>query len=401
MTAPERIALLGATGSIGGSTLSVIERNPERYEVVSVSAQRDAKGLFDVCRRHQPALAVLGDADAAWRLEELLADAGLSTRVATGEESLNEAATLGDTTVSGIVGGAGLAPTLAAIRAGRRVLLANKEPLVMAGALVMAEAAAHGAELLPVDSEHNAIFQCLPAGYRCGTRPQGVEGIVLTASGGPFRELPLEQFDQVTPEQAVTHPNWDMGRKISVDSATMMNKGLEVIEAAMLFDLPEPDIQVVLHPQSTVHSLVRYSDGSLLAQLGEPDMRTPIASALAWPARIDAGVKQLDLVAAGRLDFAPMDAQRYPCLGLARDALRAGGCLPLVLNAANEVAVARFLAGEVRFTDIARLVSAQLEVGAAAQAPDNLADIVQLDDQVRRQAAAWQADSHSPRVAMR
>jgi 1-deoxy-D-xylulose-5-phosphate reductoisomerase len=350
-----RVALLGATGSIGDSALDVIARHPERFAVAALAAHRNAAKLGALCRRFRPAVAALLDVEAARTLAADLAGAGLATRVLAGPEGLEAAAALGDadTVLAAIVGAAGLRPTLAAARAGKRILLANKEALVIGGALFMRAVEEGGAALLPIDSEHNAIFQCLPGGYGRDPGKAGVRRILLTASGGPLRDRPVADFPSITPDEACAHPNWSMGRKISVDSATMMNKGLEVIEAHWLFGVPRQAIDVVVHPQSVIHSLVEYVDGSVLAQLGHPDMRTPIAQALAHPDRIDAGVPRLELPALAALAFAAPDLGRFPCLGLAYAALDAGGSAPVTLNAANEVAVEAFLAGRARFTDIA------------------------------------------------
>ncbi len=381
------IALLGATGSIGGSTLDVLERHPDRYRVEALTANRDVAGMAALCTRLQPRMAAMGDADAAHALGRELASTGCPTEVLAGVEGLVAAATLDgvDTVVAAIVGAAGLLPTLAAARAGRRVLLANKEALVMSGRLFMDAVAEGGAELLPVDSEHNAIFQCLPAGFRRGLSGSGVRQLLLTASGGPFRETPLEALAAVTPDQACAHPNWVMGRKISVDSATMMNKGLEVIEACWLFGLPADRIEVVIHPQSTVHSMVQYADGSVLAELGHPDMRTAIAHALAWPERIDAGVAPLDARTLGTLEFAEPSFERFPCLGLAYHAARAGGGTPTVLNAANEVAVAAFLDGRLPFPAIATAIDATLQRCPGGD-PGDVEAILALDGEARRHA---------------
>jgi 1-deoxy-D-xylulose-5-phosphate reductoisomerase len=349
-----RVALLGATGSIGDSALDVIARHPDRFVVTALAAHRNAAKLAALCRRFRPTTAALLDVEAARALAVDLARDNLPTRVLVGPEGLAEAASLDevDTVLAAIVGAAGLSPTLAAARAGKRILLANKEALVIGGALFMQAAAEGGATLVPIDSEHNAIFQCLPERYARDPAKAGVRRILLTASGGPLRERPLAQFGAVTPDEACAHPNWSMGRKISVDSATMMNKGLEVIEAHWLFGVPRHAIEVVIHPQSVIHSLVEYVDGSVLAQLGHPDMRTPIAQALAHPERIDAGVPRLELPALAALAFAAPDLERFPCLGLAYAALDAGGSAPVTLNAANEVAVEAFLNGRARFTDI-------------------------------------------------
>ena len=351
--APARnIAILGATGSIGASTLDVIARHPDRFAVTALAANRQWTPLLDQIARFRPPYAALLDADAAHELDDAVRREGFATRVLSGPEGLRTIATLpeADTVVAGIVGGAGLAPTLAAARAGKRILLANKETLVLAGGLFMAAVREGGATLLPIDSEHNAIFQCLP--HEVAARA-GVRRILLTASGGPFRTTPAAELSRVTPEEACAHPRWRMGRKISVDSATMMNKGLEMIEARWLFGVTREQIEVLIHPESIVHSMVEYLDGSVLAQLGNPDMRTPIAQALAWPGRVSAGVPPLDLAQIGALHFATPDPTRFPCLALACDALAAGGSAPAILSAANEVAVAAFLERSIGFLDIA------------------------------------------------
>jgi 1-deoxy-D-xylulose-5-phosphate reductoisomerase len=352
-----KLSILGATGSIGVSTLDVVARHPERFEVVALSGHRQIRKLAGQCLSCAPRYAVVADDVAASELRALLAGR-VATEVLHGIEALEFIASLPevDTVMAAIVGAAGLRPTLAAARSGKRILLANKEALVMAGGVFMHEVHAHGATLLPIDSEHNAVFQCMPAEGRAGVRR-----ILLTASGGPFRSSPLDALDHVTPEQACAHPNWDMGRKISVDSATMMNKGLEVIEAHWLFDTPAESIDVVIHPQSIVHSMVEYVDGSVLAQMGNPDMRTPIAHALDWPHRIDSGVSALDLAAAADLVFERPDFARFPCLALAFEALRAAGGAPAVLNAANEVAVSAFLERRLGFRAIADVIAATLE----------------------------------------
>lgn len=385
-----RLAVLGATGSVGRNTLDVAGRHPDRLRVHALTAHRDAAGLFALCQRHRPAVAVLGEEGAAAELRERARAAGLELEVRGGAQALSEVAGQAEVVMSAIVGAAGLQPTLAAVRAGRRVLIANKEPLVMAGSLLLAEARRSGATLIPIDSEHNAIFQCLPGGFRCGRADPGVRRLVLTASGGPFRDTPLVELEHVTPAQAVRHPNWVMGPKISVDSATMMNKGLELIEAHRLFAVAEPDIEVVLHPESVIHSLVEYTDGSMLAHLGQPDMRVPIAHALAHPERWDSGVAGLKLAELGRLSFQPVDLRRFPALGLARDALRAGGILPNVLNAANEVAVEAFLAGRLAFTRIAELIGRTLEAAGAAHLPggETLEAVLEVDAWARREAGA-------------
>jgi 1-deoxy-D-xylulose-5-phosphate reductoisomerase len=356
------VTILGSTGSIGGSTLDVLARHPGRFRVVALTAHRDVETMLAQCRAFRPMLVAMADPKAARALRERLAGIPGAPRVLEGVDGVREAAVLPEAQVvmAAIVGAAGLVPTLAAAVAGKRVLLANKEALVVAGALLMQAVADHGAELLPIDSEHNAIFQCLPTGFDRGLGAVGVERILLTASGGPFLDRPRETLAAVTPEEACAHPNWDMGRKISVDSATMMNKGLELIEACWLFGTGPDHVQVVIHRQSVIHSLVQYVDGSVLAQLGNPDMRTPIAHALAWPERVASGVAPLDLFAVQRLDFAPPDLERFPCLDLAIQAAAAGGTAPVVLNAANEVAVAAFLDGRIGFTAIAGVVEETL-----------------------------------------
>ena len=354
------LCVLGSTGSIGISTLDVVRRNPKYYEIIALSANQNAELLYQQCLIHKPNQVVLVDEAGVQSLRDRLSrHPEIDTEVLSGAEALQQIAELNavDTVMAAIVGAAGLLPTLAAARSGKRVLLANKEALVMSGQLLLNAAKAGGAELLPVDSEHNAIFQCMPAGFRVGMHPEGVRRILLTGSGGPFRTLPVDQLIDVTPDQAVAHPNWDMGKKISVDSATMMNKGLEFIEASLLFDMPENKIQVVIHPQSVIHSMVDYTDGSILAQLGNPDMRVPIAHALAWPERFESGVEPLDLFKVKRLDFEQPDEARFPCLKLAYAAVQDEGIMPTVMNAANEIAVESFLAGKVRFTDIYQIIA--------------------------------------------
>ncbi|MDJ0777878.1 MAG: 1-deoxy-D-xylulose-5-phosphate reductoisomerase [Gammaproteobacteria bacterium] len=381
----KRVTLLGATGSIGLSTLDILARHPERFTLHAVTADTSHARMAEICRRFRPAVAVMRDASAAAELRALLEDS--ETRVLAGAEGLAEVAAepAVDIVVAAIVGAAGLLPTLAAVQAGKRILLANKETLVMAGDLFMAEVSRHGAELLPVDSEHNAIFQCLPAASLGGIDGAGVDRILLTGSGGPFRDLPLEELGDVTPEQACAHPNWDMGPKISVDSATMMNKGLELIEACWLFGVQQEQIEIVLHRQSIVHSMVSYRDGSVLAQLGNPDMRTPIANALAWPERISSGVEPLDLVAVSQLDFSAADERRYPCLRIAREAWRAGGTGMAVMNAANEVAVEHFLRGGFGFADISDLIETVLASLPPVPAED-LETVLEVDDKARKLA---------------
>jgi 1-deoxy-D-xylulose-5-phosphate reductoisomerase len=380
------IAVLGSTGSVGISTLDVIGHYPDRFRVVALTANRNAERLAAQCCQYRPSYAVMADTGAAASLGDLLAEMDGPPEVLSGQEALETAVTLPevDYVMAAIVGAAGLLPTLAAARAGKRLMLANKESLVVSGEILMQAVADSGATLLPIDSEHNAIFQCLPADYGRGLCKVGVERILLTASGGPFRETPVEQLEKVTPEQACAHPNWQMGRKISVDSSTMMNKGLEVIEACWLFGTQPDCIQVVLHPQSVIHSLVQYVDGSVLAQLGNPDMRTPIAQALAWPGRMHSGVAPLDLFAVGRLDFEPPGIDRFPCLKLAYEAAAAGGTCPAILNAANEVAVAAFLDRRIGFMDISRVVAHTLEqLPAEPLRSGDLEELLQADRRAR------------------
>lgn len=388
----QRLTILGSTGSIGVNTLDVIARHPQRFEVVALTAHSDVEALLQQCKRHAPAFAVMVEADAGRALEQRVAEAGLGTRVLYGIEALEKVASLPevDTVMAAIVGIAGLRPTLAAAAAGKKVLLANKESLVTAGRLFMDTVRSNGATLLPIDSEHNAVFQSLPRDFGGDLRRSGVQRILLTASGGPFRTRPLDQFGCITPEQACAHPNWVMGRKISVDSATMMNKGLEVIEAHWLFGAPPERIEVVVHPESIVHSMVEYVDGSVIAQLGNPDMRTPIAHALAFPERIANGVNFLDLTAAGTLHFEKPDAGRFPCLTLAFAALRDGNGAATVLNAANEVAVERFLERGLAYLDIPRLIESVL---GAVHAPParSLEDVLSLDHEARERAWQWGA----------
>ena len=379
------LTILGATGSIGLSTLDVVARHPGRYRVFALSAHRQVDALAGLCLRHAPRYAVLAEAGAAAALRARLAAEGSGTEVLSGDAALAEVAAHADvdTVMAAIVGAAGLTPAIAAARAGKRILLANKESLVMAGDVFLRACRDGGAVVLPIDSEHNAIFQCLPAGQRTGALSVGVRRILLTASGGPFRRASAAEMAQATPEQACAHPNWSMGRKISVDSATMMNKGLELIEASYLFGLPESRLDVLVHPQSIVHSMVEYEDGSMLAQLGNPDMRTPIAHALAHPERIDSGVAPLSLAAIGRLDFEAPDLQRFPCLRLAHEALRAGGAAPCVLNAANEVAVTAFLERSLRFTDIALVAEAALQAVGSRAAGADVEQVLELDREAR------------------
>ncbi|MEN8176089.1 MAG: 1-deoxy-D-xylulose-5-phosphate reductoisomerase [Pseudomonadota bacterium] len=383
------LTVLGSTGSIGRSTLDVVARHPDRYRVAALTANRDVDTLLGQVMRFRPDFAVMADPAAARRLKDRLGASGVATRVLEGTAGLEEAAALPDAdfVMAAVVGAAGLMPTLAAVRTGKRVLLANKEALVISGALFMRAARAHGATLLPIDSEHNAVFQCLPTQGGKASFADGVRRIVLTASGGPFRTRPLGELARVTPEEACDHPNWDMGRKISVDSATMMNKGLEVIEAHWLFDAPAEAIEVVIHPQSIVHSMVEYDDGSVLAQMGNPDMRTPIAHALAWPERIESGVASLDLVRAGNLEFEAPDLGRFPCLGLAYHALRSGGAMPAVLNAANEVAVAAFLDKKIAFPAIAAVIDEVMQGYRDRSEPGSVEDLLRVDREARRLAS--------------
>ena len=365
----QSITILGATGSIGVSTLDVLARHPDKYKVFALTAHSRVDELAEQCAQFRPARAVVGTAEAAGRLSALLRARDVRCDVSYGEEALCEVAAAADTVMAAIVGAAGLAPALAAARAGKKILLANKEALVMSGQLFMDAVHEHGATLLPIDSEHNAIFQSLPQSYARSPQGAGVAKIVLTASGGPFLARAVETLEDVTPDQACKHPNWVMGRKISVDSATMMNKGLEVIEAHWLFGAPASRIEVVIHPQSVIHSMVSYVDGSVLAQLGNPDMRTPIAHALAFPERIESGVGQLDLTAIGTLQFEKPDFKRFPCLALAFEALEAGGTAPALLNAANEIAVEAFLDSRIGFRDIDRVIARVMhenEHGAAS-----------------------------------
>jgi 1-deoxy-D-xylulose-5-phosphate reductoisomerase len=379
-----RVAVLGSTGSIGVSTLDVLARHPARFEVIALSAHTNVKRLREQCLMHRPAFAVVSDAADAGLLESELRQAGVGTEVLAGDDALCHIAAHErvDTVMAGIVGAAGLRSSLAAAKAGKRILLANKEALVMSGPLFMDAVASGGATLVPVDSEHNAIFQCM------GThadRHSGVKRVLLTASGGPFLRTSAEALRGVTPDQACAHPRWVMGRKISVDSATLMNKGLELIEACLLFALPPSRVEVVVHPQSIVHSLVEYCDGSMLAQLGNPDMRTPIAHALGWPERIASGVESLDIVRIGKLEFESPDIERFPALRLARIAAEAGGTAPAVLNAANEIAVSAFLNGRLAFVEIPRVIENVLSQHSVRSAT-SLEDVMAADAWARAQA---------------
>ena len=390
MSRPQQITVLGATGSIGLSTLDVIARHPDRYQAFALTGYSRLAELLALCIKHRPQVAVVPDERAASQLQADLRAAGLNTEVLGGEEGLCQVSSAPevDSVMAAIVGAAGLRPTLAAVNAGKKILLANKEALVMTGDLFMQAVRRSGSVLLPIDSEHNAIFQCLPRDFSRGLGNVGVRRILLTASGGPFRETPLAELEHVTPDQACAHPNWSMGRKISVDSASMMNKGLELIEACWLFDARPEQVEVVIHPQSVIHSLVDYVDGSVLAQLGNPDMRTPIANALAWPERIDSGVAPLDLFAVARLDFQRPDEQRFPCLRLAREAAMAGNSAPAMLNAANEVAVAAFLDGRIRYPQIARIIEDVLN-SEPVVAVDELEAVFAADSKARMLAEQW------------
>ena len=383
-----KIAILGATGSIGKSTLDLVERNPERFDVEAVTAATNVEALAEIVHRVGARLAVVSDKSRYSDLAELLV--GTNCRAAAGEEALIEASS-GDVelVIAAIVGCAGLRPVMAAVEGGKTVALANKEALVTAGALMTDTASASGATLLPVDSEHNAIFQCL-----AGNRAEDVAKITLTASGGPFRTASVDMIRAATPAQAIAHPNWSMGAKISVDSATLMNKGLELIEAHYLFGLPSSQLEVIIHPQSVVHSMVEFIDGSVLAQLGSPDMRVPLAYALAWPERMETPAQRLDLTSVGQLDFQAPDLQRFPALRLARESLEAGGRAPIVLNAANEVAVASFLAGYIRFPDITALVQEALS-SASYDSPDSIEDVLEIDRMTRDHVRAMMKASCS------
>jgi 1-deoxy-D-xylulose-5-phosphate reductoisomerase len=381
------VAVLGCTGSVGESTLDVLARHPQRLRVVALAANTNAAKLARQVLTWRPAYAVLADEPSAGELRRLLGSAAPETRVLAGAAALEEIVSSAEVqcVMAAIVGAAGLRSTLAAARAGKRLLLANKEALVMAGPLLLEAVRGSGATLLPIDSEHNAIFQCLPAGLTPGVAPPGLRRVLLTASGGPFRDTPSEALSSVTPEAAIAHPNWVMGRKISVDCATLMNKGLELIEACLLFGLRPEQVQILVHPQSIVHSLVEYIDGSVLAQLSAPDMRTPIAHALAWPERINSGVEFLDLLKAGRLEFRPPDTDKFRCLALAQAAARAGGAHPVLLNAANEVAVQAFLERRLNFPGIAAVIEAVVERGTPGEI-GGLEDVLAVDAEGRVRA---------------
>jgi 1-deoxy-D-xylulose-5-phosphate reductoisomerase len=382
MSGRTRVAVLGSTGSIGLSTLDVLGRHPDRYEVYALAAHSNIERLREQCLVHKPVLAAMVNPSAAAKLRDSLRECGSVTQVLSGERALREIASHVevDVVMAAIVGAAGLESSLAAARAGKRILLANKEALVMSGPLFMDTAARGGAVLIPVDSEHNAIFQCM-----AGDRPGGVKRVLLTASGGPFLRTPKEMLRDVTPDQACAHPRWAMGRKISVDSATLMNKGLELIEACLLFNLPPSRVDVVVHPQSIVHSLVEYLDGSMLAQLGNPDMRTPIAHALGWPERLASGVESLDILRIARLDFEAPDVGQFPCLRLARAAAEAGGTAPAALNACNEIAVGAFLDRRLSFLDIPDVIERVMSSYSCVPAA-SLEDVLAADAWCRREA---------------
>ena len=381
------LSILGATGSIGINTLDVAARHPEKYKIVALSANSQLDRLVELCKKYKPEYAVIADETLEEELSKQLKNINTPIKVLSGVEGLETIASLPevDYVMAAIVGAAGLKPTLAAARSGKRILLANKEALVMSGQLFMDEVKKNNAELLPIDSEHNAIFQCLPKDYSNGLAESGITKILLTGSGGPFRTKELSELTNITPDEACAHPNWSMGRKISVDSATMMNKGLEIIEACWLFNTSPDNIQVVVHPQSVIHSMVQYSDGSVLAQLGQPDMRTPIAHALSWPDRIESGVEKLDFFSVAKLEFEAPDYERFPCLRLAEESIRKGGTAPTILNAANEIAVASFLDNKLSFTDISYVVEHTLKNLPSREA-DSLSEILEDDLAARKEA---------------
>ena len=388
------LCILGATGSIGISTLDVAARHPDLYKIIALTANGNADVLFEQCLAHKPKYAVLANDSCIEDFKTRIKSSPASdTEVLGGAQALERVAALPevDSVMAAIVGAAGLLPTLAAAKAGKTVLLANKEALVMSGGIFMSAISASGAHLLPIDSEHNAIFQCMPANYETGVQPKQVRRILLTASGGPFREMPVDKMASVTPEQAVAHPNWDMGKKISVDSATMMNKGLEMIEACLLFNMAPEQIQVVIHPQSVIHSMVDYIDGTVLAQMGNPDMRIPIAHALAWPERFESGAKELNIFDVRRMDFEEPNLDRFPCLRLAYQAIHAGGTMPAVLNAANEIAVEAFLHREIRFTEIPAVIEQVMDSIPVSKA-DSLEVILQKDSESRAAAKRYIAE---------
>ena len=381
-----KITVLGSTGSIGKSTLDVIARHPDKYQVFALTANTNLEDLEAQCLKFKPVFAVMFDDVAAAELTRRLSQSNPGTQVLTGVDGLNHVASAEDVdyVVAGIVGAAGLVPTLSAAKAGKRILLANKEALVMSGQLMIDTVSANEALLLPVDSEHNAIFQCLPNCQADNLYNKQIKKIMLTASGGPFRTLAIDELEHVTPEQAIAHPNWEMGHKISVDSATMMNKGLEVIEAVWLFDIPFEDIEVVVHPQSVIHSMVSYVDGSVLAQLGNPDMRTPIAHALAWPDRIESGVEPLDIFDVAKLEFEKPDLIKFPCLRLCYESIQRGGSASIILNAANEVAVEAFLNKTIPFTAISRVIEQALNESVISEDVSELDLVISADSAARQ-----------------
>ncbi|MEY3107087.1 MAG: 1-deoxy-D-xylulose 5-phosphate reductoisomerase reductoisomerase, partial [Pseudomonadota bacterium] len=379
------ICVLGATGSIGVSTLDVVTRHSDLYKVVALTANKNIELLYEQCLQHHPEYVVVVDSEKALEFKEKIKNSSISDiKVLSESQSLEFVATLDnvDSVMAAIVGAAGLLPSLAAAKAGKTILLANKEALVMSGDIFMQAVAESGAQLLPIDSEHNAIFQCMPAGYKSGILAKQARRILLTASGGPFRQMPIAEMANVTPAQAVAHPNWDMGRKISVDSATMMNKGLEMIEACILFAMKPDQIQVVIHPQSIIHSMVDYIDGTVLAQMGNPDMRVPIAYSMAWPERFESGVEPLNIFDVRRMDFEEPNLERFPCLRLAYKAIDLGGIMPTVLNAANEIAVEAFLNEHIRFTDIPLIIEQCMEKFEIRPA-SSLEIILDIDNQAR------------------
>ncbi|MFZ9609633.1 MAG: 1-deoxy-D-xylulose-5-phosphate reductoisomerase [Methylococcales bacterium] len=379
------ICVLGATGSIGVSTLDVVTRHSDLYKVVALTANKNIELLYEQCLQHHPEYVVVVDSEKALEFKEKLKNSSISDiKVLSESQSLEFVATLDnvDSVMAAIVGAAGLLPSLAAAKAGKTILLANKEALVMSGDIFMQAVAESGAQLLPIDSEHNAIFQCMPAGYKSGILAKQARRILLTASGGPFRQMPIAEMANVTPAQAVAHPNWDMGRKISVDSATMMNKGLEMIEACILFAMKPDQIQVVIHPQSIIHSMVDYIDGTVLAQMGNPDMRVPIAYSMAWPERFESGVEPLNIFDVRRMDFEEPNLERFPCLRLAYKAIDLGGIMPTVLNAANEIAVEAFLNEHIRFTDIPLIIEQCMDKFEIRPA-SSLEIILDIDNQAR------------------
>jgi 1-deoxy-D-xylulose-5-phosphate reductoisomerase len=386
----QQVTILGATGTIGTQTLDVISQHQERFKVFALTASTNVNGLFELCLIHKPRYAVMLSSEAASALSSQLKQAGLATEVLQGEDALSDVASHQDVDVvmAAIVGAAGLHPAMAAARAGKRILLANKETLVLAGNLFMQAVIDGGATLLPIDSEHNAIFQVMPHQRTRILADMGVKRILLTASGGPFRNASIEQLHNVTRAQALNHPNWVMGPKITIDSATMMNKGLEVIEAHWLFNASSAQIEVVVHPQSVIHSMVEYNDGSVLAQLGNPDMRTPIGYGLGYPQRLTSGVSSLDLLKIGRLDFCAPDRKMFPCLRLAYEALDAGGTAPAILNAANEVAVEAFLADQIGFMDIPALIESVL-TASSIEAVTSIPQLVDVDTRARLSAKSW------------